>query len=150
MHSNISFVLHKAVRFDISLGIVGIGLVYGSSYFLFAPKSFPLLIVYCLLQAFFYCAAYVFPTSMLADIATHSEWQRGGANEGMFYGANSFLTKLYNAASTFWTVFPLKYTVQSQEGPDAVQSAAHLWRIRLPFAAPACAPAFLALLVLFR
>ncbi|HQE75061.1 MAG TPA: MFS transporter [Candidatus Hydrogenedentes bacterium] len=137
-------------RTCLSLGIVGIGLVYGSSYFLFAPKSFPLLIVYCLLQAFFYCAAYVFPTSMLADIATHSEWQRGGANEGMFYGANSFLTKLYNAASIFWTGFALKYVVQYQEGPDAVQSAETLWRMRVLYAAPACAAAFIALLVLFR
>ena len=137
-------------RTCLSLGILGIGLVYGSSYFLFAPKSFPLLILYCLLQAFFYCAAYVFPTSMMADIATHSEWQRGEANEGMFYGANSFLTKLYNAASIFWTGFALKYVVHYQEGQGAVQTAVTLWRMRVLYAAPACAAACAALLILLR
>lgn len=135
-------------RTCLSVGILGIGLTYGSSYFLFAPRSFPLLIVYCLLQGFFYCAAYVFPPSMLADVATHSAWRRGVANEGMFYGASSFLMKLYNAASVFWTGFALKYIVGYQEGAQAVQTAESLWRMRVLYAAPAFFAAFGALVVL--
>ncbi|MBI5092629.1 MAG: MFS transporter [Candidatus Hydrogenedentes bacterium] len=137
-------------RTCLAIGILGIGLTYGSSYFLFAPKSFPLLIAYCLLQAFFYCAAYVFPASMLADVATHSEWRRGVANEGMFYGASSFLMKLYNAASVFWTGFALKYIVGYQEGAHAVQTAESLWRMRVLYAAPAFFAAFGALVILSR
>jgi len=131
-------------------GVLGIGLTYGASYFLFASRAFPLLIVYALLQAFFYCAAYIFPMSMLADVATHSEWQRGEANEGMFYGANSFLVKLYNAGAVFWTGFALKYIVRYQEGPEAVQTADTLWRMRVLYAVPACVTALAALVVLCR
>lgn len=137
-------------RTCLTIGILGIGLTYGSSYLLFAPRSYPLLVVYCLLQACFYCAAYIFPVSMLADVATHSEWRRGEANEGMFYGANSFLVKLYNAGSIFWTGFALKYIVHYQEGTGVTQTAETLWRMRVLYALPAFLMAFLAVLVLRR
>lgn len=132
------------------IGVLGIGLTYGSSYFLFAPRSFPLLIVYCLMQAFFYCAAYIFPASMLADIATHNKWLKGEGNEGMFYGANSFLIKLYNAGSQLWTGFAIDHVVGYQRGEGVVQSAETLWRMRVLYAIPACVTAFFAVLVLSR
>ncbi|MCC6490897.1 MAG: MFS transporter [Candidatus Hydrogenedentes bacterium] len=141
---------HLEKRTCLLIGILGIGLTYGSSFWLFAPKSFPLLILYCLFQAFFYCAANIFPASMLADIATHSEWQRGEANEGMFYGANSFLMKLYNAAAIFWTGFALDHIVHYRPGEDAVQTAETLFRMRVLYAAPATVAALFAVFILLR
>lgn len=135
-------------RACLMIGIVGVGCVYGASYFLFAPKSFPLLIFYCLLQAFFYCAVYVFPASMLADIASYSEWKTGESNDGMFYGANSFLVKMYNAAAIFWTGFALDYVVRYQPGEGMVQTAEALHRMRLLYAFPALMLAFVAALIL--
>ncbi|NUM56587.1 MAG: MFS transporter [Candidatus Hydrogenedentes bacterium] len=132
------------------VGILGVGCVYGASYFLFAPKSFPLLVFYCLLQAFFYCAVYVFPASMLADIASYSEWKTGESNDGVFYGANSFLVKMYNAAAIFWTGFALDHVIRYQPGEGIVQSAETLHRMRVLYAFPAFALAFLAALILTR
>jgi glucuronide carrier protein len=87
---------------------------------------------------------------MLADVAPHSRWHRGEANEGIFYGANSFLVKLYNAASIFWTGFALKYVVKYQEGLGAVQTPETLWRMRVLYALPACLTACVAVAVLLR
>jgi len=117
-------------------GILGVGGAYGVSYFVFAPKSFPLLIAYCLLLAFVYCPANIYPVSMLADIATHSEYETGEANEGMFYGAWSFLVKLYNGVAVFWTGFALDHVVKYQPGDGVVQTAQTLHRMRLLYALP--------------
>ncbi|MCC6796904.1 MAG: MFS transporter [Candidatus Hydrogenedentes bacterium] len=135
-------------RACLTIGIIGVGSVYGASYFLFAPKSFPLLIGYCLLQSFFYCAVYVFPASMLADVASYSEWKTGESNDGVYYGASSFLIKLYNAAAIFWTGFALDYIVRYQPGEGIVQSAETLYRMRLLYAFPAFGLAFVAALIL--
>ena len=137
-------------RTCLAIGILGIGCTYAASYFLFAPKSFPLLLAYCFLQAFFYCPLNIYPISMLADIATHSEWKTGLANEGMFYGANSFLTKLYNAVAVFWTGFALDYIVKYKPGEGAIQTDETLWRMRMLYAFPALATALLAVFVLSR
>lgn len=132
------------------LGIVGIGLTYGSSYWLFAPKSYPLLLVYCLLQAFFYCPANIYPISMMADIATYDEWKNGEANEGLFYGANSFLVKLYNAAAVVWTGYALEHIVHYARGEGAIQTAEALHRMRVLYAFPAMFAAFLAVIFLLK
>jgi GPH family glycoside/pentoside/hexuronide:cation symporter len=137
-------------RTCLMIGIAGVGLTYGSSYFLFAPKSFPLLIVYCFLQAFFYCPANIFPQSMLADVASHSQWKTGEANEGMFFGANSLLVKLYNAVGIAWNGFALTYIVHYKGGEGAVQTPEALERMRLLYAFPAVITAFLALFILAR
>jgi GPH family glycoside/pentoside/hexuronide:cation symporter len=131
-------------------GIAGVGLTYGLSYFLFAPKSYPLLLLYCIITAFFYASVNIFPTSMIADIATHSALVHGEENDGMFYGAYSFLQKIYNTVSWMWTGFALEYIVGYQGGEGAVQSAETLWRMRVLYAAPACLTAIFALLVLAR
>jgi Na+/melibiose symporter-like transporter len=127
-----------------------VGTAYGISYFVFAPKSFPLLVAYCLLLAFVYCPANIFPVSMLADIATHSEYRTGEANEGMFYGAWSFLVKLYNGVAIFWTGIALDHIVRYQPGDGIVQSAETLHRMRLLYAGPAFVTAFLSVIVLTR
>ncbi|MCP4639418.1 MAG: MFS transporter [bacterium] len=132
------------------IGIVGVGAAYGLSYFVFAPRSFPLLIVYCLFLAFVYCPANVYPVSMLADIATHSEYKTGASNEGLFYGAWSFLVKLYNGVAILWTGFALDRVVKYQPGEDVVQTAATLHRMRILYAAPPVIMAAVALLVLTR
>jgi len=137
-------------RTCLTIGILGVGGVYGASYFLFAPKSFSLLIVYCLLQAFFYCAVYVFPASMLADVATASAWKTGQSNDGMYYGAHSFLVKLYNAAAIFWTGFALDRVVHYRPGEGVVQTAETLYRMRLLYAFPATLLAIVAALILTR
>jgi Na+/melibiose symporter-like transporter len=131
-------------------GILGVGLTYGASYLLFAPQSFPLFIVYCVILSFFYCAVNVMPVSMLADIATNSELERGEANEGMFFGANSFLTKVYNAAAQFWTGFALEHIVHYRAGEHVVQSADALHRMRLLYAVPPVVTALIAVVVLLR
>ena len=135
-------------RTCLMIGIVGIGMTYGASYLLFAAKSFPLLIVYALCQACFYCAAYIFPPSMLADIASNNELERGEANEGMFYGANSFLIKLYNAAAHIWTGIALKYLVRYHVGADT-QAGDVIQRMRILYAAPALIAAVPAAAILF-
>jgi GPH family glycoside/pentoside/hexuronide:cation symporter len=131
-------------------GILGVGLTYGASYLLFAPKSYPLLIFYCIITAFFYASVNIFPPSMLADIATHSAHVTGQENEGMFYGAFSFLQKLYNTLSLAWTGFALQYVVGYQGGEGTVQTAETLWRMRVLYAFPALITGFLAVWVLRR
>ncbi|MBI4558117.1 MAG: MFS transporter [Candidatus Hydrogenedentes bacterium] len=140
-------------RTCLMIGIIGVAISYGSSYYLFAPRSYPLLIAYCIVTAFFYCSANIFPQSMLADIATHSEYVRGEANEGMYYGAYSFLTKLYNAASLVWTGFAVDHLLHYQRGESVervVQTAETMWRMRVLYAAPALVAAFFAIPVLLR
>lgn len=141
---------HLEKKTCLMIGILGIGLTYGASYLLFAPKSYPLLIVYCFLQAFFYCPANIYPASMLADVATHSEWQRGEANEGMFYGANSLLVKLYNAAAIFWTGYALDHIVKYERGEGVAQTAETLHLMRLLYAFPAVLSCLVALFILSR
>jgi Na+/melibiose symporter-like transporter len=131
------------------VGIVGVGFTYASSYWLFAGKSFPMLIVYALLQAFFYCPANIYPISMLADIATHDEWKNGEPNEGLFYGANSFLTKLYNAAGLWWFGFAQEYVVGYKSGAST-QAPEVIERMRLLYAFPALAMSLVAVVFLIR
>jgi len=136
-------------RICLLLGIVGVGCTYASSYWLFAGQSYPLLILYALLQAFFYCPANIYPISMLADIATHDEWKNGEANEGMFYGANSLLTKLYNAAGLLWFGFAQDHIVGYVNGavdqPEEV-----ITRMRLLYAFPALGTSLIAVVFLTR
>jgi GPH family glycoside/pentoside/hexuronide:cation symporter len=132
------------------LGIIAVGLAYGVSYIFFEPRSFPLLIVYCLLLAFAYCPANIFPYSMLADIATHSEYRTGQASEGMFYGAWSFLQKCYGAIAMLWTGFLLDHIVHYQPGAGIRQTAEALLRMRLLYAIPPLVTAALAIPVLMR
>jgi len=132
------------------LGILGVGFAYGLSYLAFAPKSFPILIVYCLFLAFVYCPANIFPASMLADIATHNNYRTGEANEGMFYGAWSFLIKLYNGVAFFWTGFALDHIVKYQPGRDVIQTPETLHRMRLLYAIPPVIMALFAIVILFR
>ncbi len=137
-------------RTCLTIGILGVGLTYGVSYFLFAPKSYPLFILYCLVLGFFYTPANIFPTSMLADIATDSEYETGEANEGMFYGAFSLLTKAYNAVALLWTGYMLDHVVHYDRGVGAVQSAETLLRMRTLYAFPPAVAAILAVLFLVR
>ena len=134
------------------MGVIGMGLGYGVSYYFFAPRSFPLLIGYCLLLAFAYCPANIFPYSMLADIATHSEQRTGQASEGMFYGAWSFLQKCYFALAMLWTGFSLDHIVHYQPGEGVTQTAQAVLRMRLLYAAPPVITAALAvpILMLYR
>lgn len=137
-------------RTCLTLGILGVGCAYGLSYFAFAPKSFPVLILYCLLLAFVYCPANIFPASMLADIASHSEYLHGRSDEGLFYGAWSFLVKLYNGAAYFWTGFALDRIVRYQSGADVVQTADTLYRMRVLYAVPPLISALVAVCILYR
>jgi glycoside/pentoside/hexuronide:cation symporter, GPH family len=141
---------HWEKRTCLLIGIIGVGCAYGISYFMFAPQSFPLLIVYCLLLGFVYCPANIYPVSMIADIATHNEYQTGEANEGMFYGAWSFLVKAYNGFAVLWTGFALDHIVKYQPGEDVVQTADTLHRMRVLYAAPPLIMAFLAVFILLR
>lgn len=132
------------------LGILGVGSSYAISYFVFAPKSYPLLILYCLFLAFVHCPANIFPFSMIADIATYAKWRTGRSDEGMYYGAWSFLVKLYNGVAIFWTGFALDHIVRYQPGKDVVQSEETLHRMRLLYAAPAGITAVFAVCILAR